>query len=151
MNKKDLKKLSRLDLLELLFEQSKEIDNLKAELEETKNQLNQKEIMISDAGSIADAVLKLNDIFSIAQETANQYVNSVKKVYQNNNVVETRIKKETNEYVFSLIDDTNCINNQESIENDNETNFDNAIFAQSLKTFDYDLKDSEITNWDWDV
>ena len=145
MKKKDLKKLSRLDLLELLLEQSKEIDNLKAELEETKNQLNQKEIMISDA------VLKLNDIFSIAQETENQYVNSVKKVYQNNNVVETRIKKDTNEHIFSLVDDTNCINNQESIENDNETNFDNAIFAQSLKTFNYDLKDSEITNWNWDV
>ena len=145
MNKKDLKKLSRLDLLELLFEQSKEIDNLKAELEETKNQLNQKEVMISDV------VLKLNDIFSIAQETENQYVNSVKKVYQNNNVVETRIKKDTNEHIFSLVDDTNCINNQESIENDNETNFDNAIFAQSLKTFNYDLKDSEITNWNWDV
>ena len=149
MKKKDLKKLSRLDLLELLYEQSKQIDNLKAELEETKNQLNQKEIMINNAGSIADAVLQLNNIFAIAQETANQYVNSVKKVYNNPNIVETRIQKDTNEYLFSLVD--NSSNNQQCSLSINNDEFDKQLLSQSLKTFDYDLKDKDITNWDWDV
>lgn len=145
MKKKDLKKLSRLDLLELLLEQSKEIDNLKAELEKTKNQLNQKEIMINNAGSIADAVLQLNNIFAVAQETANQYVDSVKKVYQPN-MVEKKIQKNNNEFIVSLVDNTK----KETIPTTN-IEINKPILSQSLKTFDYDLKDKDITNWDWDV
>lgn len=76
----DVKKMSRKDLLELLVVQSKKIDELELELEQTKTLLNSRQIMISEAGSIAEASLKLNKIFEIAQEAADQYLENIKKI-----------------------------------------------------------------------
>lgn len=78
MANKDLRKLNRAELLELLVEQGKEIEQLRAELEETKNSLNEKEIMLNEAGNIAEAALKINDVFGAAQKAADQYLDSVK-------------------------------------------------------------------------
>ena len=72
--------MSRKDLLELLVVQSKKIDELELELEQTKTLLNSRQIMISEAGSIAEASLKLNRIFEIAQEAADQYLENIKKI-----------------------------------------------------------------------
>ena len=77
---KDVKKMSRKDLLELLVLQSKKIEELTIELNQTKGLLNSKQIMIAEAGSIAEASLKINKIFEIAQEAANQYLENVKNL-----------------------------------------------------------------------
>jgi len=82
--KKDTKKLSKKDMLELLVMQSKKIDELEIELEKTKKELNNKKITIKESGSIAEAALKLNQIFEIAQKAADQYLVNVK----NNNQIE---------------------------------------------------------------
>ena len=73
-----LKRMSRKDLLELLVLQSKKIDNLTEELEKTKELLLSKQITIKEAGSIAEASLKLNKIFEIAQLAADQYLENIK-------------------------------------------------------------------------
>lgn len=77
---KNMKKMSRKDLLELLVLQSKKIDELQEELNKTKNLLVSKEIMISEAGSIAEASLKLNKIFDLAQQAADQYLDNIKRM-----------------------------------------------------------------------
>lgn len=46
-----------------------------------EKKLKEREIMIEESGSIAEAVLGLNKIFEIAQETADQYVASVAARY----------------------------------------------------------------------
>ena len=76
--KKDTKKLSKKDMLELLVMQSKKIDELEIELEKTKKELNNKKITIKESGSIAEAALKLNQIFEIAQKAADQYLVNIK-------------------------------------------------------------------------
>jgi len=75
---KNLKKMSRKELLELLVMISKKNDELEKELNKTKKLLEDKRIIISEAGSIADAALKLNNIFEIAQKSADQYLDSIK-------------------------------------------------------------------------
>ena len=81
MNKeKSLKKLSKKDLLELLVMQSKKIDELEEKLNKTEELLNNKQILISECGSIAEASLKLNNIFEVAQESANQYLENIKRI-----------------------------------------------------------------------
>lgn len=77
---KSLRKLSRKDLLEIILMQNKKIDNLEIELENTKKQLNDKNILIKESGSIAEAALKLNHIFELAQKAADEYLANVKRV-----------------------------------------------------------------------
>lgn len=78
MTDKELKRLKRVDLLELLLAQSRENDHLRAELEETRRKLDAKELVLEQAGSIAEAALRLNKVFETAQAAADQYILSVK-------------------------------------------------------------------------
>ena len=78
MNKSDLKRLSRAELLELLLDQTKLIDQLRTELAQAQAKLEEREIQIHEAGSIADAAAKINELFAVAQATADQYLESVK-------------------------------------------------------------------------
>ena len=73
--------MRRSELLEIMLEQQKEIDRLQKELEKTKALLADKRIMKRRAGTIAEAALKLNEIFETAQRAADQYVYSVRKSY----------------------------------------------------------------------
>ena len=50
---KDIKRMSRKNLLELLVLQSKKIDELEEKLNELNKLLNSRKIMISEIGSIA--------------------------------------------------------------------------------------------------
>lgn len=79
-NSKILKRMSRKDLLEILVLQSKKIDELTKELNKTKELLTTKQIIISESGSIAEASLKLNNIFETAQLAANQYLENIKRI-----------------------------------------------------------------------
>lgn len=72
------KRMTRKDLLELLVIQSKKIDDLEEKLKKTNELLEDKRIIIKESGSIAEAALKLNKIFEIAQTTADQYLDSIK-------------------------------------------------------------------------
>ena len=72
MTNKELKKLSRAELLEMLIAQSKEVAALKEQLEKAEEQLNDRKIIIENAGSIAEASLQLNGVFEAAQNAAAQ-------------------------------------------------------------------------------
>ena len=77
---KNLKRLSREALLEMLLEQSKEVEFLKKQNQILTEQLKQRRIILENAGSIAEAAMELNHIFEIAQKTADQSVESVQKL-----------------------------------------------------------------------
>ena len=68
--KKELGKLRRAELLELLLEQTKETERLEKELAGAKEQLRCREIRLNEAGSIAEAALQINDVFVAAQAAA---------------------------------------------------------------------------------
>jgi len=78
VNNNELRKLNRKELLEILVSQAELIDELEKELDKTKKELNNKTIIIKEAGSIAEASLKLSGIFEKAQEIADEYLNSIK-------------------------------------------------------------------------
>jgi hypothetical protein len=50
MNERDLKRLSRGDLLEMLVAQGEELEAIKAKLTETEEKLQKKEMDITEAG-----------------------------------------------------------------------------------------------------
>lgn len=87
------KKLKRKDLLEILLLQNRKIDELQEELNRTRKLLKKREIIISEAGSIAEASLKLNGVFEAAQKAADDYLKSIKEIDRSNN---KRNRKEYN-------------------------------------------------------
>ena len=82
MTEKELKKLSRQELLEVLLVQSKKIDRLRAQLDEARQQLSEKELTIAEAGSIAEASLSLSGVFEDAQKAADQYLSNIHRMEQ---------------------------------------------------------------------
>ena len=79
MTEKELLSLKKSELLEIMLAQSREIDSLRAQLEEAKAELADKRINIEQSGSIAEASLKLTRIFEEAQKAADLYLENVKK------------------------------------------------------------------------
>ena len=69
MTDKELRRLSRADLLELLLAQRRENEQLRCILDQTQAQLADRTIQIDKAGSIAEASLQLSGIFNAAQES----------------------------------------------------------------------------------
>lgn len=76
--KKTLRKMSKLELVELLAEQEREIQVLKQKLDEKEQFIEQRTIRLEEYGNIAQAALEINGIFEAAQRAADQYVESVK-------------------------------------------------------------------------
>lgn len=79
MTNRDLKKLSRAELLEMLIAQSKEVADLKERLNDAEERLADRQIRIDSAGSIAEASLALNGVFEAAQKAAEQYLENIRR------------------------------------------------------------------------
>ena len=79
MKDKELRKLSRKDLLEMLLAQSREVEALKEQLKKSSEKLEDRRIMINNAGSIAEASLRLNGVFEAAQKAAEQYMENLQR------------------------------------------------------------------------
>ncbi|SDB02378.1 hypothetical protein SAMN02910293_00136 [Streptococcus henryi] len=81
MNQRDFRKLRRIDLYEIMLAQSQEIDALKVELAQVREELSNKEIKLKEAGSIAEAALSLTNIFEEAQKAADLYLENIKTTF----------------------------------------------------------------------
>ena len=79
MTEKDLKKLNRYQLLELLILQTDRADKLQSKLDATEKQLMEQELKIASMGSIAEASLQLKGVFQAAQDAADMYIDAAKK------------------------------------------------------------------------
>lgn len=77
MTEKELKRLGRAELLELLIAQTKRAEGLERELAEANKKLENRLIVLSEAGNIARAALELNGVFDAAQAAADDYLDSV--------------------------------------------------------------------------
>lgn len=82
MTDRELRKLNRRELLELLIEQERELEHLQEMLREAEERTQSREIQISEAGSIAEAALMLNGVFEAAQAAADQYLDNLRRAEQ---------------------------------------------------------------------
>lgn len=76
---KDLGRLKKKELLEIMLRQGEEIDALRAEVAELKEKLEDREIEFSRIGSIAEASLAVTRIFEEADEAAKIYLTNLKR------------------------------------------------------------------------
>lgn len=80
MTDKELRRLSRAELLEMLLAQTEENERLRERLDEAEAALNDRHIEIERAGSLAEASLRLNKVFTAADEAARQYLENVQRM-----------------------------------------------------------------------
>lgn len=98
MTTKELKRLTRAELLELLLAQTRESERLKERLEEAEAQLADRRIRLEKAGDLASAVLAINGVIDAAQAAAQQYLDNIAaisrdtKVSCNNMTAETMVE-----------------------------------------------------------
>lgn len=78
MAQNDLKRLSRRELIEIIYALKEREEELMEKNRRLEEALNKREFLVSTAGSIAGACLQINQIFEQAQAAADDYVRSVK-------------------------------------------------------------------------
>lgn len=76
MTDKELRKLNRAELLELLVDQAGEMDQLREQLEEARRALEERTALMKKAGSMAEAALGLNGVFEAADRAARDYLDN---------------------------------------------------------------------------
>lgn len=80
MTDKELKHLRRSELLELLIAQSRELQALQARLDAAEKQLQARELIVNDAGSIAEASLRISGVFEAAQDACKLYIDNIRRL-----------------------------------------------------------------------
>lgn len=78
MTDKEFKRLSRAQLIDIIYQLQVEIDKLNEEKQDLENELADKRLRLSNAGNIAQAALEINDCFRSTQNAAEQYLNEIK-------------------------------------------------------------------------
>jgi cell division septum initiation protein DivIVA len=74
---KELKKFSRRELVDVIYQLKKNEEQLQKEVTSLREELEDKRIKLSNAGSIADAASSITNVFSAAQKTADLYLNEI--------------------------------------------------------------------------
>lgn len=97
MTEKELQKLKRADLLEILVEQGKEIEKLHAEIDTLQKKLNDRTICIDKAGTIAEASFQLNGIFEAAHAASAQYLENIQHLSERQEKICAKMEQESRE------------------------------------------------------
>lgn len=82
MTDKELRRLSRRELLEMLIAETEENTRLRSELEQAREKLADRRILLEKSGSMAEAALRLNGVWEAADKAALQYLENVRRMAQ---------------------------------------------------------------------
>lgn len=77
MVSKELKKLSRRELVDIIYQLKKNEQELQEELASLQEALQDRRIHLSTAGSIAEAAISITNVFSSAQTAADLYLQEI--------------------------------------------------------------------------
>lgn len=105
MASKELKRLSRKELLELLIEQRDVLAQTQAELAEAKTELNKRSIVLKQVGTMAEATLALNGVFEAADKAAKQYLDNIKRISDSQSEKSAKIEAETQTRCAKIIEE----------------------------------------------
>lgn len=118
--KKNLQKLSRLELLELLLAQTRETEMIRKKLEKAEAALTDRYLKVEEAGDLAHAVLAVNQVMESAQVAAKQYLDNIEQM-----------KRETELSCKLMIEQAK--NEAERIRNEALRDIDPVLSAQVFK------------------
>ena len=79
---KDLTKLKKKEILEIMVRQGEEIDRLNAKIAELEKELEENKIEKDKVGSIAEASLAVTKVFEEADKAAKIYLENIRRKYE---------------------------------------------------------------------
>lgn len=103
MTDKELSRLRRTELLELLIAQGKENVALQKKLEEAERAAQNREMTIREAGSMADAAVEINDLIGTAQRSVDLYTENVYRVCREQEARAEQLVSEAQAYAEKLV------------------------------------------------
>lgn len=106
MTEKELKKLSRADLLQILIAQGRELREMQEKYAQAERALQERTIRLNKAGSIAEASLQLNGVFEAAQAACEQYQESILELSRRQYAACAKIEEESKKKAELLLKET---------------------------------------------
>ena len=103
MTDKEFKRLSRHQLIDIIYQFQLQIDTLTEQNQALEQELADKRLRLQDAGNIADAALEINDCFRSAQNAAEQYLNEIKAIREETEAERQRILIEARAEAAAII------------------------------------------------
>ena len=103
MTDKEFKRLSRAQLIEIIYQLQLQIDKLNEEKQALESELKDKRLRLQSAGNIAEAALEINDCFRSTQNAAEQYLNEIKAIREETDTERQRILKEAKAEAEAII------------------------------------------------
>ena len=103
MTDKEFKRLSRAQLIEIIYQLQLQIDKLSEQTQELESELKDKRLRLSNAGNIADAALEMNNCFRSAQNAAEQYLNEIKAIREETEAERQRILSDAQAEAAAII------------------------------------------------
>ena len=96
MKDKLFRKLSRKELLEILLDQSKRIEELETSLEIVNKELSERKVSLNNIGSLAEASLVLCDMFKAADEVCKTHIENVYEQLKLEDIENKKLLREIN-------------------------------------------------------
>ena len=91
MTDKEFKRLSRGQLIEIIYQLQLQVDSLTEQNHQLESALADKRLRIHNAGNLAEATLEINDCFRSVQNAAEQYLNEIKVMREETEAERERI------------------------------------------------------------
>lgn len=77
MMNKELRKLSRRELVDLIYQMKRNEEQMQAEIATLQAALEDKRLRIATAGSVAEAAVSITELLTAAQKTADLYLQEI--------------------------------------------------------------------------
>lgn len=103
MTDKELRHLSRSELLQMMVAQGRELEELRTRLERTETALRRREIAMDRSGSIAEAALQLNGVFDAAEAACQQYTENIRELSGRQQEICDKMERESREKAQALL------------------------------------------------
>ena len=82
MTDKEFKRLSRSQLIDIIYQFQLQVDKLTEQNKELEKALADKRLRMEEAGNLAQAALVINNCFESAQNAADQYLFEIQQMYE---------------------------------------------------------------------
>lgn len=105
MISKELRKLSRRELMDIIYQMKKNEQKLQEEIISLQEALQDKRIRLAEAGSISEAAASITNVFSAAQKTADLYLHEISCMKEETEKECAKMVEEVNKTVARVLAD----------------------------------------------
>ncbi|MBQ9968168.1 MAG: hypothetical protein IJO88_05550 [Oscillospiraceae bacterium] len=100
---KELKRLSRRELVDIIYQLKKNEQEKLEQIAALEEELRDRRIRISVAGSIAEAAIDITNVFSAAQSAADRYLHEIERMKEDTEAQCARKIEETDRKVAEIL------------------------------------------------